>query len=378
MNSKVKTLNLRAAALLAALSLSLSANASLAQSTATTQGSSQAPALPSAQTSLQQSPATAAAGTSVPAKPATPATPAAATVVPQAPDLVALQGPITITQKGTGWKTASTFLDLKDGQQALPLTFTVTNGPASQAKMQGIRIKLNGREILTEKDFKGKDAVSVVLSDLVAAGQSQLIINTYGPSGAGLSWVLTTLKIKVSDIKPVNCAIGDKVKILGKNFPTDKTAYKLTVEQKSAEITAVTGSSLEFVVPAGLSGGKRTVTLYIAGVKCDPLYIKIQAAPEVTGVNLLGAAPGGSVVISGKNFSGSAGDNQVIFKSTDGNVIATASPSAATETELTVTIPMDYPCPSDILCTVKTKGQESVKGINFSCSQRVIDKGMLQ
>jgi len=358
-NSKVQTLSLRAAGLVAALSLSISGPASLALAQETKVAT---------QTTTQVQTKTATT---------TPAGPAQPTVVAKSSDLVALQGPTLITQKAGGWKTASTFIDLKNGQQALPLTFTVTNGANGQAKMQGLRISLNGREILTEKAFKGKDSVSLNLSDLVSAGQSQLIINTYGPTGATLSWVLTTLKIKVSDIKPVSCAIGDKVTITGKNFPTDKTAYKLTVDTTAATITKATPSSLEFNVPTGLAGGKRTVTLWIAGVKCDPLYIKISAAPEVTGVNLLGAAPGGNIVVSGKGFSTTASDNIAIFKTTDGQQVTTVTASAATETEVTFTVPMDYACPSEILLTVKTKGQESVKGVVFSCSQRVIDKGFL-
>ncbi len=219
-----------------------------------------------------------------------------------------------VTQKGTGWKTASTFIDLKDGQQSLPLTFTVTNGGANIPKLQGIRIKLNGHEILTEKSFKDKDVVSLVLTDKLSAGQTQLITETYGPQGAGLSWVLTTFKIKVSDIKPVNCKIGETVKISGKNFPTDKGAFKLTVDSKPATITKATATGLDFTVPE-VQGGKRMVTLWIAGVKCDPLYIKVAAAPEVTGTNLLGVAPGGTVIVQGKGFSTTAGENQVIFKS---------------------------------------------------------------
>jgi len=358
-NSKVQTLSLRAALLVSALSLSISGPASLALAQETKVATQTT-------TQIQTKPA----GT-------TAAAPGQPTVVAKSSDLVALQGPTLITQKSAGWKTASTFIDLKNGQQALPLTFTVTNGANGQAKMQGIRISLNGREILTEKTMKGKDSMALNLSDLLSSGQSQLIINTYGPTGATLSWVLTTLKIKVSDIKPVSCAIGDKVTITGKNFPTDKTAYKLTVDTTAATITKATTSSLEFNVPTGLAGGKRTVTLWIAGVKCDPLYIKISAAPEVTGANLLGAAPGGPVVISGKGFSTTAGENIAIFKTPDGQVVQQVPATSATETELTVTVPMDYPCPSDILMTVKTKGQESAKGVTFSCSQRVIDKGVL-
>jgi hypothetical protein len=390
-NSKVKTLNLRAASLLAALSLSLTGYASLAQSNATSSASTQArsnagtQAQSSASTQAQSNASSQASypaasqktATTTGIKPAAgPATPA--TQVAKAPDLVALQGPTLITQKGTGWKTASTFIDLKDGQQFLPLTFTLTNGANNQQKMQGVRIKLNGHEIFTEKAFKGKEAVSLSLSDVLAAGQTQMIVETFGPPGATLSWVLTTLKIKVSDIKPVNCKIGETVKISGKNFPLDKLAYRLTVDQTTAKITKATATSVEFTVPDGLQGGKRTVTLWIAGVKCDPLYIKIAAAPEVTAASLLGGAPGNPISIQGKGFSTTAGENQVLLKTPEGQIIATVTPTVATETELTITIPMDYPCPADILCTVKTNGQESAKGVVFSVGQRVIDKGLLQ
>lgn len=383
MNSKVKTLNLRAASLVAALSLSLTGYASLAQSNATSSASTQARSNASTQAQSNASSqasypaANQKTATTTGVKPAAgPATPA--TQVAKAPDLVALQGPTLITQKGTGWKTASSFIELKDGQQFLPLTFTLTNGANNQQKLQGVRIKLNGHEIFTEKAFKGKDSISLSLSDVLAAGQTQMIVETFGPPGATLSWVLTTLKIKVSDIKPVNCKIGETVKISGKNFPLDKLAYKLDVDKTAAKITKATATSLEFTVPEGLQGGKRTVTLWIAGVKCDPLYIKIAAAPEVTAANLLGGAPGNPITIQGKGFSTTASENQVLLKTPEGQIIATVTPTVATETELTITIPTDYPSPSDILCTVKTNGQESAKGVVFSVGMRVIDKGLLQ
>ena len=120
MNSKVKPLNLRAACMLAALSLNLTATASLAQSSA----ASQTTVIKTATTTsgVKNVSAAAPVGTTSP------------TVVAKTSDLVALQGPTVVTQKGTGWKTTTTFLDLKDGQQALPLTFTITNAPAQPLK----------------------------------------------------------------------------------------------------------------------------------------------------------------------------------------------------------------------------------------------------
>ena len=227
--------------------------------------------------------------------------------------------------------------------------------------MQGIEVKLNGREIVGPKTMKDKDSVAIDLSGLVNSGQSQLIFQTFGPTGAACSWVLTTLKIKVTDIKPVSCAIGDVVKITGKNFPTDKSAYRVTVDQKSATIKSATATSIDFIVPEGLSGGKKTVTLYIAGVKCDPLYIKVAAAPDVTGCNLLSASQGCEITISGTGFSTTASDNVVLFKNTDGVVQASVTAKTASDTALTVNVPENYPCPSDMLVTVKTKGQESAK-----------------
>jgi hypothetical protein len=389
-NSKVTNLNLRAACILAALSLNLTASASLAQSNAATERAGETgvkTAAPASTTKtvnwsnghgVQTAAAGAATSTANAARGNAPAgTAAATTVATKTSDLVALQGPTTVTQKGSGWKTTSTFIELKDGQQALPLTFTVTNGPNGATKLQGIDVKLNGREIITPKAFTGKDTVAVNLSDLVSSGQSQLIFQTYGPNAASCSWVLTTLKIKVTDIKPVNCAIGDVVRITGKNFPTDKSAYKVTVDQKPAVVKAASATGIDFIVPTGLTGGKKTVTLFIAGVKCDPLYIKVAAAPEVTGCNMLGVAPGGDLTITGTGFSTSAADNVVCFKQMDGTLVSSVPAKAATETTVTVTLPEGYPCPSDVLITVKTKNQESAKGVTIFCSQRVIDKNVL-
>lgn len=305
----------------------------------------------------------------------------AAAQAPQAPvaqparggDLVALQGPKQIVQSGAGWKQNAAYISIKQGQDILPMTMTITNGASGAAKMSGVRVNLNGRKLATEADFKGQDKISLDMSGLLAAGDTQMFIQTFGPSGATLEWVLTTPKIKVTGLKPDNGAPGDKVTISGKNLPKDKSAYQLFMGKVAATIQAVTDKSIDFLVPTGLPGGNQQVTLYIAGVKCDPMTFKLKAAPEINSCNMIETCPGGAINISGKGFSKVSSENEVTVAGMVCQVVSTS------ENSITALIPQGIACPQyDCQIMVKTNGQESKTPngpVTVNVSQRVIQKG---
>jgi hypothetical protein len=287
-----------------------------------------------------------------------------------ATDLVALQGPTQIVHNGKGWKENPCYINIKQGQDVLPLTMTVNNGVNGTAKVTGVRITLNGRKLADESYFRGSDKFSIDMSGLLSAGDTQMVIQTFGPSGAAISWVLTTGKIKVSDIKPESGAVGDKMTISGKNLPKQISAYKLFVGTQPATIKSVTDKQIEFIVPSGLTGEKQTVTLYIAGVKCDPLYFKTKAAPVITGVDMLEAPPSSPITISGKGFSVKASENTVQVGG------ATCQITSCSATQITAIIPESIQCPQrDIPVTVKTNGVDAKGSVTMSVTMRTIRGG---
>lgn len=285
-------------------------------------------------------------------------------------DLVALQGPTQVVHNGKGWKENPCYINIKQGQDVLPLTMTINNGVNGTAKVTGVRITLNGRKLADESYFRGSDKFSIDMSGLLSAGDTQMVIQTFGPSGAAISWVLTTGKIKVSDIKPESGAAGDKMTISGKNLPKQVSAYKLFVGTLPATIQSVTDKQVVFIVPSGLTGEKQTVTLYIAGVKCDPLYFKTKAAPVITGVDMLEAPPSSPIVISGKGFSTKASENTVQVGG------ATCQITACSATQITAVIPESIQCPQrDIPVTVKTNGVDAKGTVTMSVTMRTIRGG---
>lgn len=285
-------------------------------------------------------------------------------------DLVALQGPTQLVHNGAGWKENPSYINIKQGQEVLPLTLTVSNGVNGAAKVTGLRITLNGRKLANETYFRGSDKFSIDMSGLLSTGDTQMVIQTFGPNGAAISWVLTTGKIKVSDIKPESGGAGDKMTISGKNLPKQVSAYKLFVGNQPATIKSVTDKQIEFIVPSGLTGDKQTVTLYIAGVKCDPLYFKTKSAPVITGVDMLEAPPSSPITVSGKGFSVKASENTVQVGG------ATCQITSCSATQITAIIPESIQCPQrDIPVTVKTNGVDAKGTVTMSVTMRTIRGG---
>ncbi len=290
-------------------------------------------------------------------------------------EIVALQGPkqIVQTQTAKGWQQNSAYITIKQGQDILPLTLSFTNGAGNAAKLSGIRVTLNGRKLVTEADFKGQDKISLNMTNLLSSGDTQMLVQTFGPAGATLEWVLTTGKIKVTGLKPEGGAPGDRVTISGKNLPKQASAYQLFVGKTAAIISNITDKSLDFVVPSGVGGGNVPVTLYIAGVKCDPMNFKLKAAPEVFSVNMVDATPASTISISGKGFSKVVSENEVTVGGTPCQVLS------ASESTIDAMIPNSITCPQmDCPVLVKTNGQAAKLpqgNVTVNVTMREIRKG---
>lgn len=310
-----------------------------------------------------------AAAQSKTSKPPAPAQPAPVQQTQAPADLVALAGPTTITHVGNNWKSSMSTVSLKQGQDVLPLTMTLSNGADGKLKLKGIRIFINGRRIISEADFKGKDSISLNMSDILAGGDTQMEVQTYGSSGSTLTWVVTTPKIKVSEIKPDLAAPGEKVTISGKNLPKTASAYQIAVGKKTATIDSVTDKQINFTMPAGVEGGKQAVDLTIAGVKSDQLFIKVKVVPELSGTNMVACPANSPITIYGKGFAKNANDNIVTFNGQQATV------SRVTDTSLEVMVPnLDFP-QDGVVIKLKAMGVEAKNTLKQDLSMRTIPKG---
>ena len=122
-------------------------------------------------------------------------------------------------------------------------------------------------------------------------------------------------------------------------------------------------------MPAGVDGGKQTVTLFIAGVKCDNLSLKIKVVPELSGTNMVACPPSTPMILYGKGFSTNAGDNQVTFNG------VTATVNRATATSLEVVVPnLEFP-QDNVEVKVKSLGVEGKNSIKVDLSIRTIPRG---
>ena len=105
------------------------------------------------------------------------------------------------------------------------------------------------------------------------------------------------------------------------------------VGDKPATIKSAGAKQIIALVPEGVSG-EQLVSVAVAGFPpTKGIKITVQAAPEVTGIDMISAPPGNALTISGKGFSLKSGENQVLI----GGVQAAITSVSATS--ISVVIP---------------------------------------
>ena len=140
----------------------------------------------------------------------------------------------------------------------------------------------------------------------------------------------------ISAIAPTTVAVGGSIVITGTNFAatTAGNTVTFTGTATSGTVTAASTTSLTVTVPTGATSGTVKVTTSLGNVT-SVASLTIVAAPTFTSFAPATIAVGGSVVLTGTNFSTTAANNVVTFT-------GTATPgtvTAATATSLTVTVP---------------------------------------
>src|SRR5207247_10198299 len=115
----------------------------------------------------------------------------------------------------------------------------------------------------------GKNSVAVDLPGNLGSGSSQILIDTIGPKGSTVSWILTAPKPTLKSAKPTEAGPGDSITLTGTNFCTIPQWDVVTFGSKKAEVASATAISLEVKVPDGVESGKQKVYVTVIGQKTE-------------------------------------------------------------------------------------------------------------
>lgn len=261
------------------------------------------------------------------------------------------------------WQTFPSYIELKPGQETLPLTLTVDNGPDDSTPMTAIRGDLAGRRLFTEKNFAGKKTLKIDMSNALAPGATQIVFSTFGAKGSKFSWKVTSnatpniTKIDGQSITPDKTA-----KAIGTLLPGETNLYTVKVGGVSSTVTSVSSDnkSVEFRVPKDLKAnekGEVTVEFTIAGAKIKPLTIKVTSPPEIASFDWIAVNPSlrKPLTITGKNFSKKPQENKVTFNGLPGEILSSS------ETSLTVMVPLTDNMPAPQTVSVEVNGLKANK-----------------
>lgn len=241
----------------------------------------------------------------------------------------------------------------------VPLFMSINNGSHELPSFKWFRIIINGQIIASEKDLGGKEFGTKDVSGLIEGNDLQVQIEAAGVPGAALWWSLSTYPIEINWANPTSVKPGDQL-TLGGNFP--KSNSQVTFNGKPASVLSSTSSSLTVQVPSNVESGINHIQVSSSGLESNQIAVSIgtKPVPELIGTDCWMAPPGGTINISGRNFS-AAGQNKVFF----GDVQATVS--ASSQTALTVIVPnWPYgPSQLNIPISVESDGVRSANRLPF-------------
>lgn len=253
-------------------------------------------------------------------------------------------------------------LSLQPGQENLPLTLTIYNGSHEAPSFKWFRLVIGGYTLATEKNLNGSEIGSIDVSTQIPGGATQVNVEAGGVPGAALFWTLTTPRLTIQNIQPRSVKGGDTVTIIGTNFSAVANQNVVLFNNKRAQVVAATPTQLQVIVPSGLSGVDN-IQVNTNGLTSNFLEVSIAArpVPELLSTDCWMAPPGGTIVITGRNFSTDSGLNQVYFGNVRGQVVSSS------QTQITVVVPnWSYgPSQLNIPLTVVSAGVRSANSIPF-------------
>lgn len=269
--------------------------------------------------------------------------------------------------QGPKWQNFSDYIEVKPGQEQMPMTLTVNNGTQGTTPYRAIRATLGGKQLFTERDFNGK-TLQLDLSGAVTPGSTQIIFTAYGNAGSTFNWqVASTVKSDITGLAKDKASPGDKIKAQGKNLPTDLKAYSIKVDGTAATVNSATSSGVEFTIPDKIKPGKaKPVEIKVSGTKAKALTINIVVKPEIKGLNYLAISGGQVLTISGANFGTDTSDVKVTFNGQSGQI------QSVTDSSINVLTPEFGASPGTVEVKVSVGGLDADKSARMLSSMRAI------
>jgi hypothetical protein len=254
-------------------------------------------------------------------------------------------------------------INLQAGQLTVPLTMTIMNGSAEAPSYKWFRIMVNGQLIASEKDMQGKDTASKDVSGLLQGSDVQVLVEAGGVPGANLWWYMSAPQMELSYAEPAQAQVGQELTLHGSNFLSDPSLMSVTFNGKSARVVSANSNALLVQVPSSVQAGTNQIIVRSPLRTSNPIttVIGTHPVPEILGIDCWMAPPGGTIHISGRNFSNNSVSNKVLFGDVPGQV------ESASATNLTVIVPnWSYgPSQLNIPVTVEVEGYRSANTYQF-------------
>lgn len=142
--------------------------------------------------------------------------------------------------------------------------------------------------------------------------------------------------LSVTSFSPTSGPVGTTVVITGISFSSELTDNTVKFNGVTATVSDASSTELTVTVPASATSGVISVTVDGSTAETDDHFTvttTTASTPTITSFTPTSGAIGTTVVITGTNFSTTMANNTVKFNGTSATV------SAATATQLTVTVP---------------------------------------
>lgn len=258
---------------------------------------------------------------------------------------------------GAKWQKFTDSINLKPGQEKLPLKFTILNGSGGTPPLRAIRATLSGRVLFTEKDFKGKRKLSINMTNALTSGATQIIFTSYGAAGSAFKWQITSATSpEIISLSPSKAEKSKPLVVKGKNLPAQASAIKVTVDKIVAKVSDTKEDGFKITIPKRVKPGKnKIVSISVGGQKLKTYKISIQSAPVITFFSHIAIAGNQVLRINGKNFSTDKKDVEVTFGSQKGIVMG------ASEKSISVMTPDFLNIPGVLSVKVKVSGVDCKK-----------------
>lgn len=258
------------------------------------------------------------------------------------------------------------FVNLKNGQGDMPLTMTFANGSEDGPAFRWLRISISGWPVATEKQFDRSGSLSIDVSDKLADGQNQIIIEGAGVPGAVLTFEITAPQVELTSVNPTEANVGSTLTLNGSNFSVKPSEDIVMIGNTAAKVTVAKSNQLQVQIPASIASGNYNVTVQRGGITTNAQALKVNnAPPELDSMGLTSGPPGMEVTLYGKNFAPNAQDNIVTMGGIRAEVIS------GSQTYLNCIIPEMQSPQWDVPIKVKVGENESKNTLYLRVQNRV-------